>query len=219
MLDPSEDLTAAARIRNAALEAFANDGVAATSIRDVAKRAGVSPGLVQHHFTSKDNLKRAVDEYVARVGAAAIGGAAAVGGAAAIGGAAAGDHPDGVVQGIGDRLTDWMRDHRVSLLYTIRSAAEGDESALRIFDRFVEVGDAQLDRLGDQGLLRENLDRRWAALHVIIMNLATALLEPAINRHLDSPLHEPDQLERWNRATTELFRAGLFRTGPSRPPE
>lgn len=202
MLDPSEDLTAAARIRNAALEAFAADGVAATSIRDVAKRAGVSPGLVQHHFTNKDTLKRAVDEYVARVGAAAIGG----------------DHPPGepgeVVQGIGDRLTRWMRDHQVSLLYTIRSAAEGDESALRIFDTFVEVGDAQLERLGEEGLLREGLDRRWAILHVIIMNLATAMLEPAINRHLDAPLRDPEQLERWNRATSELFRAGLFR--PSR---
>jgi len=46
---PVSDLNAAARIRNAALEGFAANGVAATSIRDVAAAAGVSPGLVQHH--------------------------------------------------------------------------------------------------------------------------------------------------------------------------
>src|SRR5881398_4274666 len=60
------DLTSAARIRNAALQAFAAQGVAGTSIRDVAKAAGVSPGLVQHHFRSKAGLRQAVDAFVMR---------------------------------------------------------------------------------------------------------------------------------------------------------
>lgn len=199
MLVERDDLTAAARIRNAALEGFALNGVAATSIRDVAKRAGVSPGLVQHHFKNKDGLRQAVDDYVARVGADALGSDA--------------DRAPGEdrVQQIGDRITAWMRDHHLALLYVIRSAAEEDESALAIFDSFVAIGDAQIDRLAEQGLLREDLDRRWAVLHVIIMNLATSLLEPAIDRHLEAPLRKPDQLERWNRASTELFRSGFFR--------
>jgi hypothetical protein len=58
--------------------------------------------------------------------------------------------------------------------------------------------------------LRGGVDRRWAALHVVIFNLGTALLEPAINRHLERPLLTADELERWNVATTELFRSGLF---------
>src|SRR5262252_4469110 len=58
------DLTSAARIRDAALEAFSARGVAGTSIRDVAKAAAVSPGLVQHHFRSKAGLRRAVDDFV-----------------------------------------------------------------------------------------------------------------------------------------------------------
>ena len=99
---------------------------------------------------------------------------------------------------------------QVSLRYMIRSATDGDESALQMFDTFVNAGDAQLDRLAGESLLRDHLDRRWPVLHVIIMNLATAMLEPAINRHLDAPLRDPDQLQRWNQATTELFRAGMF---------
>jgi TetR/AcrR family transcriptional regulator, regulator of cefoperazone and chloramphenicol sensitivity len=198
VLAGSEDLTAAARIRNAALEGFARKGVTATSIRDVARRAQVSPGLVQHHFKNKEDLRRAVDEYVMRLGTDALG---------------IGEDPssDGdTVQFIGDRITAWMRDHYLALLYVVRSAAEGDSSGLAIFDSLVAVGDTHIEYLGALGLLRDDLDRRWAVLQVIVMNLATALLEPAISRHLDAPLRSPAQLERWNRACTELFRHGLF---------
>src|SRR6059036_3345275 len=56
------DLTAKARIRGAAMKLFAAEGVAASSLRAVARAAGVSPGLVVHHFGSKQGLVRAVDE-------------------------------------------------------------------------------------------------------------------------------------------------------------
>jgi AcrR family transcriptional regulator len=60
----AEDLTARARIRDAALEQFAAHGVKGTTIRGVAEAAGVSPGLVQHHFGSKQNLREVCDEHV-----------------------------------------------------------------------------------------------------------------------------------------------------------
>jgi hypothetical protein len=126
------------------------------------------------------------------------------------------------VQLIGDRITAWVRNHPLTLLYVVRSAAEGDPSGLAMFDSLVAVGDAHLDRLATQGLLRDDLDRRWAVLQVITMNLATMLLEAAIDRHLDAPLRTPEQLDRWNRACTELFRRGFFKPGASgrdsRPP-
>jgi AcrR family transcriptional regulator len=60
----AEDLTAKARIRNAALTQFAQHGFGGASIRGIAKAAGVSPGLVQHHFGSKEGLRDACDDYV-----------------------------------------------------------------------------------------------------------------------------------------------------------
>src|SRR2546423_13421762 len=59
-----EDLTARARIREAALRLFAERGIDAATIRDIAKEAGVSPGLVRHHFGSKEALREACDTYV-----------------------------------------------------------------------------------------------------------------------------------------------------------
>ncbi|MEO3782343.1 TetR family transcriptional regulator [Actinocorallia sp. B10E7] len=59
----AEDLTARARIRDAALLEFAEHGVKGATIRGIAKAAGVSPGLVQHHFGTKEELREACDAY------------------------------------------------------------------------------------------------------------------------------------------------------------
>ncbi|MFH8619920.1 TetR/AcrR family transcriptional regulator [Streptomyces sp. NPDC017979] len=59
-----EDLTARARIRDAALKHFTESGFAKATIRDIARTAGVSPGLVRHHFGSKEGLRDACDAYV-----------------------------------------------------------------------------------------------------------------------------------------------------------
>lgn len=64
MAPDTKDLTTKARIRDAALARFPRDGFGATTIRAVAADAGVSPGLVVHHFGSKEGLRQACDEYV-----------------------------------------------------------------------------------------------------------------------------------------------------------
>ncbi|MEX0658697.1 MAG: TetR/AcrR family transcriptional regulator [Egibacteraceae bacterium] len=60
-----DDRTARARIRDAAITRFAEDGVAGTSVRAIAGQAGVSAALVIHHFGSKEALRAACDEHVA----------------------------------------------------------------------------------------------------------------------------------------------------------
>lgn len=60
----TEDFTARARIRDAAIKLFTERGMEKTSILDIAKAAGVSGGLIRHHFGSKDGLREACDTYV-----------------------------------------------------------------------------------------------------------------------------------------------------------
>ena len=62
-----EDLTARARIRHAALLQFGEHGYDRATIRGIADAAGVSSGLVRHHFGSKEALRDACDEYLIRV--------------------------------------------------------------------------------------------------------------------------------------------------------
>jgi TetR/AcrR family transcriptional regulator, regulator of cefoperazone and chloramphenicol sensitivity len=193
------DLTAVARIRNAALDGFARDGVAATSIRSVAEAAGVSPGLVQHHFPSKAALRIAVNEYVIRIAREAFADVPVEGDAAAI------------FEDFGDRITALVREHPTALRYVARAAAEGDPAALDLFDGFVAITEAQQGRLADAGLLEPGLDRTWAALHLVVFNLGTVMLEEAIDRHLPEPFRREESLERWNAASTAFFRRALTR--------
>ncbi|WP_191498186.1 TetR/AcrR family transcriptional regulator [Mycobacterium simulans] len=60
----SADLTAAARIREAAIEQFGQHGFG-VGLRTIADAAGVSAALVIHHFGSKEGLRKACDDYIA----------------------------------------------------------------------------------------------------------------------------------------------------------
>ena len=56
-----DDFRAAAVIRDTAMRLFADRGAAAVTVREIAAAAGVSAGLVIHHYGSKDGLRDAVD--------------------------------------------------------------------------------------------------------------------------------------------------------------
>ena len=60
---PNRDRTTRARIRDAAIAVFGEQGFS-TGVRAVAAAAGVSPGLVNHHFGSKDGLRAECDAHV-----------------------------------------------------------------------------------------------------------------------------------------------------------
>lgn len=53
-------------IVRAALHVFGEAGIESTSLREVARAAGVSPALVVHHFGGKEGLVAAVDEAALR---------------------------------------------------------------------------------------------------------------------------------------------------------
>src|SRR5580658_207736 len=111
MHDLASDLTTCARVRNAALDGFARDGVASTSIRDIAKVAEVSPGLVQHHFPSKAALVAAVNDYVIEIATDAFSQPFDS------------DSNTDIQQQLGDRVTALVREHPTALRYVARSAA------------------------------------------------------------------------------------------------
>src|ERR1700722_1918046 len=64
MRSASDDRTAVARIRDAAIEQWGEQGFT-VGLRSIAEAAGVSAALVIHHFGSKEGLRKACDDYVA----------------------------------------------------------------------------------------------------------------------------------------------------------
>jgi AcrR family transcriptional regulator len=191
------DLTAYARIRNAALEGFAVEGVGATTIRGVARAAGVSAGLVQHHFPTKQALRESVNQYVLEIVAEAFEDLART------------EPTQELLNVLGTRITETVRDHRMAALYVARSVVDRDEVGLQLFDALVAVSAQQIKRFQEEGLMREDADISWASVQPIVMILGSVLLEPGLNRNLPEPFYEG--LWRWNDAQTEAYRQGYLK--------
>lgn len=197
IVDP--DMTARARIREAALTLIAERGLAATSVRDVARAAGVSPGLVQHHFHTKEGLHRHVDEWVVELLRDEFGGVDLNG-------------PPSVVS---DRLVDavvrYGSSHPALPPYVARSLLEGGPLAKRFFDGFLGLSSASVARMEARDAMRPGTDLTWAALNLTLIWLAPLLLQPLVEPHLDQPLLSDAGMRRWRDANAALIAHGLVR--------
>ena len=61
---PNSSPETAEKILTAAVREFSEHGFTKSTIRSIASAAGVSPGLVIHHFGSKEGLRTACDDHV-----------------------------------------------------------------------------------------------------------------------------------------------------------
>ena len=84
---------------------------------------------------------------------------------------------------------------------------------MAIFDTLTDLCRQQLSELQRDGKLRADLDLEWAALHTVLLNLGTVIMEPAVSRQLGRPFLTKRQVQRWKQATTALFVVGELRPG------
>ncbi|WP_018178626.1 TetR/AcrR family transcriptional regulator [Jongsikchunia kroppenstedtii] len=162
------DLTTKARIRNAALELFAAEGVSAVSMRAVAARAGVAVGLVQHHFKTKEGLRSAVEQYIVDRHAAAIGSVPDAGNPAEV----AADR-DAAVRRMFDEhpaLVDYMR----------RSLLDpGDDNHL--LERLTELARAQVVERRSAGTASTTVPVPDQVVRMMVRQLGNLFLQPMID--------------------------------------
>ncbi|OBA70393.1 hypothetical protein A5641_12910 [Mycobacterium sp. 1554424.7] len=192
------------RIRDAALKTFAARGTEATSLRTIAAAAGVSLGLVQHHFTTKANLIQAVDEHVTTVLTASLTTTAS----------APADDP---VADIADRVTSLLTDHADVVDYLCRAIVDATPTGTRVFDTLVGVAGGHWEQLQEQGLAKPGLDPVWMTLNPLVLVLGMFILRKELNRHLPEPLASPAQIERWRNATEQIIADGQLQRPPAEP--
>jgi hypothetical protein len=72
----------------------------------------------------------------------------------------------------------------------------------------MELCREQLAELQQRGMLRADLDLEWAALHTVLINLGTVIMEPGVSRQLGRPFLTKRQVQRWKEATMALFVSG-----------
>jgi AcrR family transcriptional regulator len=199
------ELATRARILRAALDGFASAGVAIPSIRSIARSAGVSTGSIQHFFPSQAALRQAVTDYVIDLVREAF--VETVSGTSA----------EEVGSELGHRLTEFFHSHPAESRYLARTLIDQDDTATGLFSALLSLSASQWTQLARDGLLRENVDALWAALHVVIVNVGTILLEDLIDEHLPDALNSTTGIDRWRRAQTDLFQ-GLYHHSKERTP-
>jgi TetR/AcrR family transcriptional regulator, regulator of cefoperazone and chloramphenicol sensitivity len=179
-----EDLTARARIRDAALHLFAERGIDGASIRDIAKAAGVSGGLVRHHFGSKEALWEACDAYaldrLMRIKERAV-----LDGQLANPGFLPATHPT------------------ILLLYRYlaRAMVDGSKAAAAMFDDMVELTEQWLAK-HQPG---HSTDPRAFAAVMVTMQTGLLALHEHLSRALDADILGPEGHLRMSRAVVDLY--------------
>jgi AcrR family transcriptional regulator len=186
------------RIREAALRLFAARGTAATSLRLVASEAGVSLGMVQHHFATKANLIKAVDDHVLRVLKTALARPVP-------------EPPADSIGQVGSQITSLITDEPLVCAYIGQALTEGSALGVQVFDMLAEMGVKRWRDRAELGLTRPDLDPTWSVLNPLILASGAWVLRAHIDRHLPEPFETPEQLQRWQEATSDLLREGQMR--------
>jgi AcrR family transcriptional regulator len=197
---PSEERNPSSveRIRSAALRCFASRGASATSLRTVAAEAGVSLGLVQHHFMTKSNLIKAVDDHVLEVMNTTLAQPIP-------------EPPADSIADIGSRVTWLIAQQPDVCAYVGRALTDGSALGSQVFDSLASLGEARWKTRQEQGVARPDLDPAWGVLNPLVLALGAWVLRSHIERHLPEPLDTPAQLRRWQTATDALLREGQLR--------
>ena len=184
-----DDLTARARIRDAATAEFASRGFASATIRGIAEQAGVSAALVQHHFGTKDGLREACDARVLEY--------------------LRGETAAGLDEG---RIDDPAYISAVFtsappvLRYLARALVDGSSAAAVVFDDMVALTERYLvDRSGHS-------DAHTRAVVFAAMRLGVTVLHEHVSRGLGTDVFD-DHALRVSRATLDIVAPELVPDG------
>lgn len=185
-------------IRDAAMKCFAEQGIAATSLRTIAETAGVSLGRIQHYFVTKQQLIESIDSYVLEVFDAALH-------------APADSATEDLVTDAGTRMARLMSEYPAVMDYVARVLTEGGEVGNAIFDGFYRISAAQGAAFAASGLTNENLDPVWGNLLPLILRVGTVMLRPHVERYIPDSLYAPSQTARWDQAVSTMIGQGQLR--------
>lgn len=193
MTEPADLELKRALIVRAALVELANPGPAGATLRTIAGTAGVSIGVIQHHFGSKARLVEEVDRCVLRFVRDAFTAPKLT-------------PPDQFAHKVRGLLGS---DHdRAVLDYLARAVVEDAPIGRVVFDTMATLGITYWDELAAAGQTPADLDTVWAGLNTLVLLFGTVLLRRHLNRSLPEPFTTNAQLDRWEHAVNGLVTRG-----------
>jgi len=183
-----------AQLIEVATSAFARDGIAATSLRAIAKEAGVSPALVVHHFGSREKL---IEDCIIKALGLWVS-----------------EKQEFVDVSLSTALTKWqgsIAEHGVKLQFFRQVLIAGGESANILFSRMVKEAEMMIQAQIDKGQMRKAENLPDLALLMTLHGLAPLIMQDQVNNHLGGSFLEPELGSRLAGANLEIYRRGIYK--------
>ena len=162
------DQSARARIRAAALELYAEHGEDGVSMRRVAAEVGVTIGLIQHHFGTKEGLRRAVDGLVVERVVGALATVHHTGSAAE------------VVEARNVAVRAMLRENPQVVRYLNRALLEPDGRGASLLEAIVELTTREVDGLRRGGHASTRTPDKVQVVRTIMDQVGELFLQPIV---------------------------------------
>jgi AcrR family transcriptional regulator len=195
------DLTARALIRNAALRLFAELGPDRVSLRRIAAEAGVSHGLVVHHFGSKEGLRIVVDAYVVDVFDELV--------AEMAGGPGADPFSEQGRESLVAALIERLPPDSPVPAYLRRVLLDGGEAGRELFGRLYALTRGALEVMAQNGYADPGEDPSVRAAFLLANDLAMLLLRDQIALATGLDPLSPEGIRRWGQEVLAVYSHGL----------
>lgn len=163
------DLTARARIRYAALELYSVHGEDRVSMRKVASEVGVTIGLIQHHFGTKDGLRQAVDNLVVEQLVECLRTVPHTGSAAE------------VVAARNTAVRAMMRENPQMVRYLNRALLEPEGRGASVLSAIVDLTSREIEGLRREGHASTRSSEKIQVVRTIMSQVGELFLEPVVD--------------------------------------
>ncbi len=170
MVDPratDEDLTAKARVRNTALDLYSEHGQDRISLRAIASEAGVTLGLVQHHYKTKAGLQNAVDQLVVDYFAAAL--------------AEVPEDEADIAAGRDEAVRRMLKANPPVANYVRRAVLDPTGENLHLLDALVELTGREVNALRKSGRASTKRRESTQIVAVLVRQMGEMLLAPLVD--------------------------------------
>ena len=189
------DVTTRARIRDAAITLFGQRGFARATVRGIAAAAEVSPGLVIHHFGTKDGLRRACDTHVLETASETA--------------TAKSQDPTELRDALAGYLAN-PGEYERELAYIRRSVVDDSAAGDSLFDAYVQLTLQILHDGARAGTMRRVDDPEATAALMVTQSLGLLILGRHVARGLGQEGFGADTIDRLAVPAVDLYTHPLY---------
>lgn len=187
------------RLIDTSMQLFAERGFDGVTVRDIAREADVSIGLINHHFDSKEGLREAVDKHFIERTSKAVARASR-------------ELAEADFEKVEEYQRNWILQYedewpRVAA-YLRRAITENSAWGENLFREYYQAVSETITRADAEGKVASDTDRLWLPLLYMFLLIGPLVLDPYIKSMFGRSTYEPEMWGRFQKSMRQLFWLG-----------